>query len=612
MRQSLFSIAVMLLNTAPPVAQMRGHPEFQDWAEHLRTLGEEQRLAPLRTTLHAIADSAFVNNDAINRFLAQDAQRVPFYVYLEASMAARRAAAQNPCAAFLLSVVALVGWLHAGGEELYRRKMHYPGLPYDRDGVYYDNPRLIPDDRVRTFAGWDHIPYICASICLEIDALVGARRLVEHCYDVFMDVSTTWNRSAGETLLRSYQDLARQIEDRYSWAIADLAEAFYEQGCDPDGPNFRAEVGAMLWSLGLVAESQVFRSDAQPAIIPGKRFFQRLIRQSMDALPYDSLLQYVWLELKDRPPFSIREHAALFALINPVYDQFPADAYPLVELFPAPPSRIYARTLIAWFRGTLDQATIEDYFAMNARLWELASLLDDRYFVRLRIDCLEYLLAKESGQLADHARDEAAIWERYNGFAVNMRKALEFYPESPEPQSRMSLPLFHLLEYLLSHTPEGQMFDNAAFERLLQAVEMNRGSKLSYWLQIAPALPDREEQTKAAQLLEQEEQLLTYLRGAYLLLHYSELPRYFDRPTLEADDLQKVQAEPERFALTSENGRARYREVEAELTALARQMQEVAPTYARKRLQPQATLDTLLRALNSHRASATQDAAGSE
>ncbi|HEY1350305.1 MAG TPA: hypothetical protein VGF67_11845 [Ktedonobacteraceae bacterium] len=91
--------------------------------------------------------------------------------------------------------------------------------------------------------------------------------------------------------------------------------------------------------------------------------------------------------------------------------------------------------------------------------------------------------------------------------------------------------------------------------------------------------------------------MLTYLRGAYLLTHYSELPRYFDRPTMEFDDLRKVEDDPKKFALTSDNGRTHYQEIEAELTALARQMQEVAPGYCE---QPQATLDDLLRALNSH------------
>lgn len=100
-------------------------------------------------------------------------------------------------------------------------------------------------------------------------------------------------------------------------------------------------------------------------------------------------------------------------------------------------------------------------------------------------------------------------------------------------------------------------------------MEENRSSKLSYWLHIAPALPAREEQRQVAPLQEREEQLLTYLRGAYLLTRYSNLSRYFDRPTMEIDDLRKVEEDPKRFALTSDNGRTHYQEIEAELAALA-------------------------------------------
>ncbi|HEY1350306.1 MAG TPA: hypothetical protein VGF67_11850 [Ktedonobacteraceae bacterium] len=173
--------------------------------------------------------------------------------------------------------------------------MHYPAIPYDLDGVYYDDPRQIPPERVRTFAGWDHIPYVCAFTSLNIEAIRGARQVVEHCVDVSMAVATTWNRGAGELLLRRYQELVCQIEDS-SRAISDLAGAFSTQGCRLEESNFRAEIGAMLWSLGLLAESQAFRASARPGHLPGRRFFQRLIRQAMDALPYDSLLRYLWLE----------------------------------------------------------------------------------------------------------------------------------------------------------------------------------------------------------------------------------------------------------------------------------------------------------------------------
>jgi len=83
MRQLLFDIIILLLNTDPPVAGMR--------VTDLEALAGESRLAPLRETLLAITESRLVNNDALNRFLANDVQRLPFYTYLEAGMTALRA-----------------------------------------------------------------------------------------------------------------------------------------------------------------------------------------------------------------------------------------------------------------------------------------------------------------------------------------------------------------------------------------------------------------------------------------------------------------------------------------------------------------------------------------
>ena len=41
--------------------------------------------------------------------------------------------------------------------------------------------------------------------------------------------------------------------------------------------------------------------------------------QSLACIPTDPYLQYVWLELKDRGPFNLRLHEALFTVINSRY-----------------------------------------------------------------------------------------------------------------------------------------------------------------------------------------------------------------------------------------------------------------------------------------------------
>jgi len=222
----------------------------------------------------------------------------------------------------------------SGGRVCIESKCPTPGIPYDRDGVYYDEPHLIPSERVRAFARWDQIPSILSLLNLKIGAIRGARQIVEHCSDVFMVVAT-WNRSAGELLLYRSQELARQIEDGYSRAVAE------------PWPRLLLSMAAGLRSQTsvqrLVPCSEPGAGCREPALLlngqPSACSREAFLPVN-GSLPCDSLQQYLWLEIKDRPPCNRREHTALFAIINRYLS--PGDV---------PPSCLYARTLIAWFRG---------------------------------------------------------------------------------------------------------------------------------------------------------------------------------------------------------------------------------------------------------------------
>jgi len=55
------------------------------------------------------------------------------------------------------------------------------------------------------------------------------------------------------------------------------------------------------------------------------------------------------------------------------------------------------------------------------------------------MDCLEYLLAKESGRLNNQSRDGGEVWLHLNRAVASMRRRLDFYPEVSDPQSRTLL-----------------------------------------------------------------------------------------------------------------------------------------------------------------------------
>ncbi|MFQ5906717.1 MAG: hypothetical protein ACE5JA_09115, partial [bacterium] len=80
----LHEIGQWAFNTAPPIAEMRGHPEFESWGEQLVALGRSEGLAPLQNLLEDIVGDALTTLNPLNRFLGQQAHILPLDTYWRA------------------------------------------------------------------------------------------------------------------------------------------------------------------------------------------------------------------------------------------------------------------------------------------------------------------------------------------------------------------------------------------------------------------------------------------------------------------------------------------------------------------------------------------------
>jgi hypothetical protein len=559
----LVPIANWLLNAARQIGGMHGNPEFRHWAATLAGFGEMEDLRPLRGVLVAIGQDALRTPDPLNEFLERDASQVPFSVYAGAAQVAERAVDDAPEASFVLSLLALMGWSRLLGNSLYRQ----------RDGVPH--------------AGWKSLPYACALASMKLGVLDGAQDLTAHAYDVLMSAKYYVAAPVAEAIAR-YRTLGRRIEERYETSVGNLADDLRES-LRGDEPSFRADLGAILWTLGLVPESRVFEAGRPTSVVPSRRLCRLIVWRSLGVLQIDPLVQYLWLGLKDRPPFNIRDHESLFYQINLLYSGSLLDSG-----FEVPTSRVYAETLVGWFRGSLSLEQAEEYLSRFEVAQGLFPEIDWSVYVRMEL--LAHMVASPLGILPRKLKTRDGMRQRRYALVDLSRRVTVrtvTHPEWPALHTRMSGPLFTLIANELSTFGQDTRPVDFTPEALMTALEELRASGLSYWLHVTPPTPTTQEAQRAASELAREGALLDRLRGAYFMMLYPLLPMHFRRFTHLLSGGAPIDPDPE-------VGRQHYQELRDELAGLYKKMHRLAPEYTAKRLRATAGLSDLVRALGSH------------
>jgi len=550
---------------------MRGAPEYKGWAAHLVRLAGEPELACVKGALEALAFNSLKNLDPLTNFARDHGRSIQLADLWRASERIEQAIPEESHSALLASAVVLILWSVRVFEQLYD----------------------VIDGRPEP--GWARFPYVCAKAALKADAVDAALALVERSLDV---LNTAHLELDYEPDVVRYRKLGALVEARWRVALENFAGDLRDS-CRLEQPNFRAEVGALLWTLGMIPESSLFTPGTSSLRLPALRMCRQIILVSHVGMAGDPLTQYVWLEMKDREPFNIRDHTVFFGVFNTRYHNFTVD-----DFMPEPPSRLFAKTIIAWFRGDLDEKLaynyLESYRPFHAGLPPI-----DWPVIYLRMRLLADMVAERFGWITEEARAESLeMAQELVNQAATLNVNAFLHPEWPHLSTRTTGSIFALLDKLGGASAPASDY--------VSALEGFRAAGMGYWLMAAPPLPSASEQIAAAALFEQERRLLTELRGAYFLILAPILPmyyRYFVNPdefhVFNPDDPTRFQPKPTfQYRLPDEGaskGFDHYIRILGELAELHDQMESFAPEYVQRRRTPVAEVASLAAALGMHR-----------
>jgi hypothetical protein len=579
--KSFLSLCFDGYKMAPGIAAMKANPGYRNWANDVISLSQREELEPYRRVLGEIVEDRLSTLRPLERFTKEEARSILFKSCQKASCIGEAETQRNPCAGFVLSWVALIGWGYAVGDRLYAQ---------DANGM--------PD------SGWTTVPRAYVSAALKLGDLYGTKGLVDASYNVLM-ASRFRDYPDIMDALRKYRVLADKIHQRLEIAIENLADDLHRSAY-PAPAHLRAEIMALLWSLGFIPECQSMRvSD----YVPSRSFLKKIVWLSLERLPYDPLTQFVWLEMKDKPPFSLRNHRPIFDRINLRYFQYHPD-----EIWGVAPSRAYALTLIAWLKGKLDSEEVGQYLAVieQVREYENARYYADQadWSIYLRMTSLAYVLARTfdwfEGDISKER--ELEVWHSMWSQATRVRGQYHLNPHRPDLSGTLNYPFFHLVEHELDTEVSEPAAVTTRSEKIINELEQYRAAALSYSLTVSPPFVGDKEERALGDLLNDEHEQLQWLRGAFFLVHYEFLPDHFHRYTRYSGTLRRndpkrfldlIRNDPKPF-LNLETGREKYGEVKERLNALFETMKSLAPEYATRRMDPCAEIDLIHGALRSH------------
>ena len=310
--------------------------------------------------------------------------------------------------------------------------------------------------------GWHVFPLALARTLLAADAVWTARSTCEMATE-FIEKSKGYPFDEALTAaVATYTEVTTNVERRLTRCMADLAWDL-RASLSPEPPNFRAEVAAMLWTLGSVVQAE--RLAADDGYVPPPTVIRDVVERSILGVERDPFIQYLWLELRDRPPFDLREHRVLFGAINHVYS---GTAVHAMSAGPgSSPGRAYARTAIEQFGGGVSAEEADYFLAAREMFWAMIGPREP--VAALRMEALANLA---------FAADREARQARWGELAGRAAEIITHATRSGVFESfdnRLDIPFFYL--------DAGSTGASAA---ALDAVEKYRCGALAYWLAVTP------------------------------------------------------------------------------------------------------------------------------
>jgi hypothetical protein len=468
----------------------------------------------------------------------------------------------EPVAGALVALQAMAAWVGALGEKLFFQPWqgHHPD--------------------------WHLFPLIAARNLVAAEAIWSARFLcdeasgfIESAKDAPFDPRLRGVIAEYETVRASVEQIHDDCVDELAWELHANASA--------RGENFRAELAALFWTSGDVLHAELLRPDGPPDYLPSYAMVRALVDHCMRILPRAPLIQYIWLDMKDRGPFSLREHRVLFGHINNRFRAHPL--HQLDEIFPIGVSAAYARSVIGWMRGRMEEAASNElYNAMALASEPIRARAPEAY---LRIASL---LASTADM---DAPKRAQQWDDLADMAAAILQWAD--------RGGIYEPFDHTLDAPFYALPADSA---AALEHTLDRIEAYRQANLGYWLSISPPMNDPD---IPAELLEQERDLLTELRGARFIRLLPHLPSHYKRFGFAIDEALAgpppgVTPLPDRGLLKFDPfdqpvAERELHDARERLLQLYEQMRAACPAYAEARIAPRSSAQDFAASLNSHR-----------
>jgi hypothetical protein len=416
---------------------------------------------------------------------------------------------------------------------------------------------------------WGPVPLALVRNLVRADAIWAGSAMANYTVDAITAQRRYFTDERAQADVAAYGQALAACERRHDGCIRDLAwELRAAYGLEP--PNLRAELAAVAWALGDVPHARLLADGAEPSL----PVLQDLIEQSLRRIPVDPFVQMIWLQLKDRPFLDFRRHLVLFTFINNVFGgssiHLVDSGSHMVPGLGAPLSEVWAESLTAWLgrRSTAEHRKVVGLCWMYLRQ---PLLLQDATFA-VRLGALHNLV---------NAPDEDAAqagWRSLCDLACQVQRTLVQQGVFDIYDLSLAVP-FHYLRA-----------DSATeLEANLAWIERSRCTGLWYWLTVTP--PGRQPGAPEPAPFERERHLLDELRGIrflqllpYLPIHYRYTEFAHGTPSWEE-------------LLDRDRSIARLTAIDQELGTLQDAIAAVDPAYARRRRDPQVTLDEFAAAL---------------
>jgi hypothetical protein len=469
--------------------------------------------------------------------------------WIEVANASEELAERDAAAAAIVALYALAAWEGALGEDL------------------LNDP---PDD------GWYIFPLHVGRNLFAADAVWTSQFIVNRV-TAFLEYASI--RASGQRIrVRSapYTELAARVASRIDGYVADLAWDL-QVACVPEEPNFRAELAAMFWTLGDVPRAELLKDTREPVYKPSLQTLKELVAVSISRIVTDPFLQYIWLKMKDRQPIDLRQHSALFVLINNYYrDNSPV--YLFEDLGMGSLSKVYASILIASMRGPV---TDED----KTKLREAWSLFDE--FIADRDPLSELRLAGLCNLvLTDDEQQRATVWRGLTRDASRLLATLTEESDFTPYHCCLMLPFYYM---------DAQSLESEV--SAIDALEHHRSGGLLYHFAI---VPPRVQTTNEPMrnLLGEEAALLYALRGNHFVRLIPHLPRHYQVIETWGRPDSREEERPDNL-LNDETAKQVLSDNWTQLSDLWVRMFEVQPDYAHQRKYPYADVEAFIDALTA-------------